>query len=127
MLLNGVNILVLAGLVAATVYAQSDEFAPTVTAENQRIGKSLGGTAMLGCLVKSNPTARIYWKKNGEAITITGNMKYIGKIWYEYEENTVTRLLFVQNLETQDFGKYVCVVSNNLGEAEAEMTLYETV
>ena len=43
---------------------------------------------------------------------------------YEPEDAKVVMLLYIYDIQPEDFGEYTCVGKNNMGRAESKMTLH---
>ncbi|XP_076466029.1 uncharacterized protein LOC143297514 [Babylonia areolata] len=101
----------------------SVEFAPEIYLPNKRIGQDMGRETILECTVTAFPHAVSMWTRNGEKIS-TLSQKYRLEI-YEEEQNSITLSLRIFSIERHDYGVYICMASNTLGEDSESMSLYE--
>nr|KAG5694113.1 hypothetical protein BaRGS_005868 [Batillaria attramentaria] len=98
------------------------DYAPEVTLPNKRIGQILGKETILDCIISGNPQAVTEWRRNGQLLH--KGQKYDIDVFRDELQNSVTLSLRIKDLEKSDYGVYLCVGSNYLGEDEETMTLY---
>ncbi|KAK3757331.1 hypothetical protein RRG08_008992 [Elysia crispata] len=98
-------------------------FPPEVTVPSTRLGQEVGKETVLDCNVTaSDPLRKAVWMKDGK------EMGDEDKIRIDlYKESKYTRILSLRlmMIRKEHFGVYTCVGANSLGEAMANMTLYD--
>ncbi|XP_053325662.1 hemicentin-1 [Spea bombifrons] len=72
----------------------------------------LGGTIILNCVVKGNPTPRIQWMKKGKGTLLSRRIK-------QFNNGS----LVIHNTVTEDAGDYSCIATNDAGVMEHTMRL----
>ena len=95
---------------------------PEVRLPNKRIGQSVGKETILDCIISANPHAVTEWRRDGRPLHKSD--KYDIDVFRDTYENSVTLSLRIKNLVAEDYGRYLCLGSNHLGEDQEEMTLY---
>ena len=95
---------------------------PEVRLNTARIGQKRGKDTILECRITAFPQARMYWTRLGKEVVTTSN-KYRVEA-YDEGGRTITLSLAIENLQTSDFGDYVCHASNSLDTDEETMILY---
>ncbi|XP_041374972.1 limbic system-associated membrane protein-like [Gigantopelta aegis] len=98
------------------------EFAPEVRLPNKRIGQDTGKETILECVISANPVDKRVWLRDG--VEIANSHKYRLET-YDEGDNTITLSLKIKLLEDDDFGKYTCFASNDLGSDKESMVLYD--
>ncbi|XP_023227170.1 lachesin-like [Centruroides sculpturatus] len=97
-------------------------FAPMIWIPNQLIGAPLGTEVTLDCNLESFPRSITFWTRGGTMIL--SNNKYDSMI-IDTGIYKVQMKLRIRNLRPDDFGSYLCVAKNSLGETEGTIRLYE--
>ena len=95
--------------------------APEVRLPNKRIGQDTGKETILECVIAANPIDKRVWLRDG--VQIANSHKYRLET-YDEGDNTVTLSLKIKLLEDEDFGRYTCFASNDLGSDKESMVLY---
>ncbi|RUS72730.1 hypothetical protein EGW08_019512 [Elysia chlorotica] len=102
-------------------------FPPEVTVPSVRLGQEIGKETVLDCNVTaSDPLRKAVWMKDGKEVKTS--MRSEDKIRIDlYKESKYTRILSLRlmMIRKEHFGVYTCVGANSLGEAAANMTLYD--
>ncbi|XP_045336328.1 titin isoform X4 [Leopardus geoffroyi] len=70
-----------------------------------------GGSIILECLLSGEPKPVVTWFQNG--VMLKQNHKF------QFEEVHFSHRLYINDLNSQDSGKYKCVAENNSGTAES--------
>ena len=86
----------------------------------QDIIQQIGRDTLLQCRVTANPIVEYAWEKDGVKITDSNKHKIS---LYGVGENTKMLQLSLEDLSEEDFGSYVCSVSNQLGRAHDIITI----
>ncbi|XP_073439014.1 hemicentin-1 [Dendrobates tinctorius] len=73
---------------------------------------SLGGSIILHCIVKGNPTPKIQWNKKGNDILYNKRFK-------QFSNGS----LAIYNTKNEDVGEYSCIATNEAGTLEHTITL----
>ena len=76
----------------------------------------------MDCIISANPHAVTEWRRDGKPLHKSD--KYDIDVFRDTYENSVTLSLRIKNLVKEDYGRYLCLGSNHLGEDQEEMTLY---
>lgn len=68
------------------------------------------------CVVRGRPSPQVYWTHNGQSVSHTSHVTE--------KQGAHRHTLVVKPVKEEDFGAYVCVAQNNLGQESAviEMT-----
>ncbi|XKL67665.1 hypothetical protein PGB90_003156 [Kerria lacca] len=99
------------------------EFPPIVRASKSTLQQALNFDVDLGCRIEAFPDPVINWLKDG--YLITNNKHYRIEqlsIVGEYKDST----LLISSIKPNQYGIYVCRAVNKLGQAEAQIQLYES-
>ncbi|KAJ8668175.1 hypothetical protein QAD02_009838 [Eretmocerus hayati] len=99
-------------------------FAPVITAPRPRIGQALTYDQNLECHVEAYPPPGITWLQKD--VVLSDNIHYSISHFATADEYTDTTLR-VLNIEKSQYGKFTCRAANNMGSAETEVELFETV
>ncbi|UYV72577.1 LSAMP [Cordylochernes scorpioides] len=84
---------------------------------HQSVGAALDSDVRLSCLLESNPRARTAWlgpRRSPSPRTVAEETPY-----------KVRLVLELLQVGPEDFGEYVCVARNELGETRGAIRLYE--
>ncbi|XP_066254455.1 limbic system-associated membrane protein-like isoform X2 [Euwallacea similis] len=92
---------------------------PIVSVDKYLINTDHGEDAELVCDVKGHPTPEVFWRRNEQNI-VSREPRIVLKT--TNERNTLT----IRNVTEEDFGKYTCVASNDLGEETRTLSLVKT-
>ncbi|KAF6017053.1 hypothetical protein EB796_024639 [Bugula neritina] len=96
---------------------------PSITLPNSEIYQDPGRSTELTCIISAYPLGDMYWSKNG---VIIPHKSYGGKFRYENTtENATTHTmsLHIKDINSNDYGSYKCVASNNIGYSTKFMVL----
>ncbi|CAL1534820.1 unnamed protein product [Lymnaea stagnalis] len=100
------------------------KFHPEVHVENKRLTQMVGKDTILECTVSGYPQAEAAWKFEDRQLSNTE--KYKLDIFTLLEDETkLTLYLNIKDLQKSDFGDYVCMASNDMGQAIDRMVLEE--
>lgn len=88
---------------------------------HQLVGAPLGYDALLECHVEANPKTINYWA-SGDNHMINPSEKY--EIEYVEKGYSLDMQLRIKNLNKSDYGSYKCIVKNQLGETDGQISLY---
>eukprot|EP00095_Tigriopus_kingsejongensis_P007581 maker-scaffold506_size152672-snap-gene-0.21 protein:Tk07581 transcript:maker-scaffold506_size152672-snap-gene-0.21-mRNA-1 annotation:"neurotrimin isoform x4" len=98
------------------------QFAPMVWVQNQLEFVPLGHNITLQCNTESYPPAIHYWTfKNGSAIT--SGRKF--RTSESSEDLTTHAKLDIVHAEAKDFGTFICIAKNSLGQQDGHIKLEE--
>ncbi|XP_037080481.1 protein amalgam-like [Pollicipes pollicipes] len=103
------------------------QFKPMIWVSNQLMGGAVGGSVTLRCRSEAHPRPIFYWMKNNteqHGLIIKSRKYHIRTISMKYSTEMV---LQIRHLNASDFGKYLCVCKNPIGEVTGVITLYEMV
>ena len=89
---------------------------------NQLIGAPLDTDVLLDCGLESFPRSVTYWKKEGGIIILT-NSKYDIMLLDTGSYKSKMHLR-IKDLKPEDYGSYICVAKNSLGETEGTIKIY---
>ncbi|XP_058156555.1 muscle M-line assembly protein unc-89-like [Dasypus novemcinctus] len=70
-----------------------------------------GDSVIFECLIAGEPQPLVTWFKNGTVLQQSQK--------FQFEEVNCSHRLYINDLNTQDSGKYICVAENNSGIAES--------
>lgn len=98
-------------------------FAPMIWIPNQLVGAPLETDVLLDCGLESHPRSVTYWNREG-GVMILSNSKY-DSVLVETGSYKAQMRLRIKNLGPDDYGSYVCVAKNSLGETAGTIKLYE--
>lgn len=91
-----------------------------ITVPNQLVGAPVDTSVTLECQVAAFPNAVHFWRFNDQLL-INSSRQETQEIRNGY---TTIMKLSLKNLQTKDFGTYVCAAKNSLGETESNVRLY---
>ncbi|XP_066991008.2 lachesin isoform X2 [Anabrus simplex] len=100
------------------------EFAPVITVPRPRLGQALQYDMDLECHVEAYPPPALVWRKDD--VQLSNNQHYSISHFATADEFTDTTLRVI-TIEKRQYGKYICSAANKLGNAEAEVELFETI
>ncbi|XP_062560878.1 igLON family member 5-like isoform X3 [Armigeres subalbatus] len=93
---------------------------PSISKHIDYLNTAIGETAELVCLYHSNPTAiKIQWFRGDEALHDSAKFS----ISRDRHNHHLRTRLTIRDVEQKDLVSYVCMITNNLGEATAKTTL----
>jgi len=84
----------------------------------------------LTCIVDSHPPADISWRKDGREVSVKNthskevsnknihSREVSGKIVRSQSETAATTIIYMKNLDRDNFGAYTCIAENSLGREE---------
>ena len=84
----------------------------------------------LTCIVDSHPPADISWRKDGREVSVknthskevsnknTHSREVSDKIVRSQSETAARTILYMKNLDRDNFGAYTCIAENSLGREE---------
>ncbi|KAL4218919.1 Hemicentin-1 [Mactra antiquata] len=100
-----------AGTDSAIVYLEVGSEA-TIVQPPDNVGEDIGKNATLVCQADGSPSPRVFWRRaDGKHLDFGGRVQqYVG-------------YLFIQDLEVEDEGMYICAVQNQFGTSEASAYL----
>ncbi|ODM94538.1 Lachesin, partial [Orchesella cincta] len=99
-------------------------FPPMIWVPNQLVGAMEGDDVTLECHSEAYPKSINYWTKLNGDIIVSGE-KYEPIL----EDNTykVTMRLTIRGVSASDYGTYVCLSKNSLGETDGQIKLYPLI
>lgn len=98
------------------------KFAPQLTAKTSEVSQAVGYSRELKCEASGNPVPtqeQLMWYKDG--IPLDNNDKYTYESFFG--SNYVLMKLVINNIDSNDFGKYRCYAENSQGNGENFVTL----
>ncbi|XP_022240438.1 lachesin-like [Limulus polyphemus] len=99
------------------------KFPPTIWIPNQFVGAPLGSNRTLECYMESQPRAVSFWLR-GEDYIHDKEDKY--KTYMAQNTYKSHMKLTIINVQSIDYGLYICAAKNEIGKSEGSLTLYRT-
>lgn len=98
------------------------ELMPIITVPMKQIKQEQGKPTKLQCMVEGHSLGKVKWFYKGRRIVRDDRISFSV---HNTSSNVVTYFMAIQSLESGDFGIYTCNVSNNAGNAQAQVELVE--
>lgn len=98
------------------------ELMPIITIPMKQIKQEQGKPTKLQCMVEGHSLGKVKWFYKGRRIVRDDRISFSV---HNTSSNVVTYFMAIQSLESGDFGIYTCNVSNNAGNAQAQVELVE--
>ncbi|XP_054159682.1 lachesin-like [Oppia nitens] len=101
------------------------KFPPLIWPPNQLIGVSVGSSVVLECNLESHPQSLTSWIRHSDRTIIHSNAKYNTYVETTNSHYRSAMRLKINDINPTDFGTFICMAKNILGEVEASIKLFE--
>lgn len=94
---------------------------PQITNTTAEVNTSTGEITVLQCTALGSPPPIVYWQKDGENLTNSGDARFsiTEKTWGIFSSSTLN----ISDTVLTDFGIYTCVATNQVGEDQQNISV----
>jgi len=98
------------------------EFRPEISVSRPKVAQMLSHTAELECSVQGYPAPTVVWFRNGEQLKSCRRYEISNTA---SSSETTTSVLRIDSVSEQNYGDYYCNATNKLGQADAQLHLFQ--